>query len=148
MFKKILLPLDGSEASEKAFETGMKLAKDLGASAIITHVIDQSMFENILTPIPGGPMEMAKPIYDDMKENAEDFLKKKAELCKQMDVKCESIIKMGHTVNSILDLAKETSADIIILGSRGRGRLAGATLGSVSYGVVHKAQNISVLVVR
>jgi len=115
---------------------------------IITHIIDQGMFESMLTPVPGGPYEMAKPIYDEIKGNMEDFLKKKEELCGQRGVKCEAIVRMGHPVNTILELVKEKAVDLIVLGSHGRGRLVGTVLGSVSYGVVHKAQNISVLVVR
>ena len=91
---------------------------------------------------------MAKPIYDEIKGNMEDFLKKKEELCGQRGVKCEAIVRMGHPVNTILELVKEKAVDLIVLGSHGRGRLVGTVLGSVSYGVVHKAQNISVLVVR
>jgi len=148
MFKSILLALDGSEASEKAFETGVKLAESLGIPIVIIHIIDQSMFESMLTPVSGAPLQMAKPIYDDIKENVENFLKKKEELCRQRGVKCEAILRMGHPVNTILELVEEKAVDLIVLGSHGEGRLAGAVLGSVAYGVIHKAQNISVLVVR
>lgn len=148
MFKKMLLPIDGSEFSERAFEVGVELANKLGIPVIITHIIDQSMFESMLTPVPGGPYEMAKPVYDDMQEEAEAFLKGKEELCRQKGVKCDAIVRMGHPVNTILDLVKEMEIGLVVLGSHGRGLVTGIALGSVSYGVVHKAHNISVLVVR
>jgi nucleotide-binding universal stress UspA family protein len=148
MFKRILLPLDGSKFSETAFETGVNLAKQLGASIIITHIVDQTMFENILAPVPGGPVEMAKPIYEDIQAKSEVFLKQKLELCRERGVEGQSILKMGHPVNTIIDLANEMKVDLIVIGSHGRARLGALTLGSVAYGVIHKSQDIAVLVVR
>lgn len=148
MFSKILLPLDGSEVSEKAFEIGITLGEKLGIPVILTHIIDQSMFEYMLTPVPGAPSEMAPPIYNDAKENAEAVLKKKEESCRQRGLMCEVIVRIGQPADTILELAKEMAADLIVMGSHGRGHITGLFLGSVSYGVVQKAQNISVLVVR
>ena len=148
MFKKILLPLDGSEFSERAFETGMELAQQLGIPIVLTHIIDQTMFENILAPVSGGPVEMAKPVYDDIQEKAEDFLRQKEGVCKENGIKCETILKMGHPANTVLALAKEMGTDLVVVGSHGRGRIAGLALGSISYGIIHKAEGLSVLVVR
>jgi nucleotide-binding universal stress UspA family protein len=148
MYKKILLPIDGSEASDKAFEKGMKLAKSLGIPVVITNIVDQSFIEAIVSPVPGSPMEKAPAILESLKESSADLLSKKNSECKERGVPCEVIVKVGHPVHSILELVEETGADLIVMGSHGRGRITSVALGSVSYGVVHKAKDISVLVVR
>jgi nucleotide-binding universal stress UspA family protein len=53
----------------------------------------------------------------------------------------------GNPVDEILSFADNSRADLIVMGSRGHGALAGALLGSVSSGVVQHA-NLPVLVAK
>jgi nucleotide-binding universal stress UspA family protein len=53
----------------------------------------------------------------------------------------------GNTVDEIVAYADSVDADLVILGSRGHGAIAGTVLGSVSLGVLHEAMR-PVLVVR
>jgi nucleotide-binding universal stress UspA family protein len=96
MYKKILLPMDGSKTSDKAFEKGMGLAKSLSIPVVITNIIDQSFFETMLTPVPGSPMQKAPAILESMKNSAERFLEEKYSQCVERGVQCETVIKVGY----------------------------------------------------
>jgi nucleotide-binding universal stress UspA family protein len=56
-------------------------------------------------------------------------------------------VKPGHTVETILEVAKSEDVDLIVMGNRGRGSLKETILGSVSHGVVTHA-SVPVLIVR
>jgi nucleotide-binding universal stress UspA family protein len=62
-------------------------------------------------------------------------------------VDVETEILEGNPADSIAKLARSRAVDLVIVGSRGRGGIAGGLLGSVSEGVVHRADR-PVLVVK
>lgn len=148
MYKKILIPVDGSEISDKAFENGVELAKVIGIPVIVAHVVDLGFFAPMASPMEGSPLGEIPVMFEDIKKSSEALLEKKKLQCKELGVHCDAVIKLGHIVDSILQLAKEIEADLVVMGSHGRGRISSVALGSVAYGVIHKAQDVSVLIVR
>jgi nucleotide-binding universal stress UspA family protein len=63
------------------------------------------------------------------------------------DISVTSIVVAGHPANVILARLSEGRHDLLVMGTRGLGRVGSALLGSVSQAVLHKAQ-VPVLVVR
>jgi nucleotide-binding universal stress UspA family protein len=55
---------------------------------------------------------------------------------------------MGYPVEEIINEARKSKANLIVMGSRGRSALSATVLGSVSYGVLHHDKCLPVLIVR
>lgn len=141
MFKKILIPTDGSETAEYAAEQAIELAKGLGAKVIAVYVVDKSSFSGIPTESVWGSM---KNILED---EGQKSLKSIKEMAKGAKVELEVIIKEGSPGNVIVKASKEKNVDLIVMGTTGRTGIDKFLLGSVSEKVVRHA-HCPVMVVR
>jgi nucleotide-binding universal stress UspA family protein len=145
MFSKILVAVDGSEASLHALEVATKIAEDNKAELTILTV----------APYP-PPMitEDAMPTYlpqytDDLRESHKKMLSKLNKELKAAhpDLNTVPIVMEGHPAKMIIDAAKAREADLIVVGSRGQSGVLDWMLGSVSQQVVNSC-TAPVLVVK
>ena len=135
---RILVATDGSEAADRAVEFAARLAKENKADLKILHVINpQNMAMDQLK-------EYARwehiPLGEVLNTFAEEKLlaaKKYAERFGASVVKTEC--PYGEIAETIIETAKNDRVDMIVVGKRGRGRLSGLILGSVSQKVVSVA---------
>jgi nucleotide-binding universal stress UspA family protein len=140
MFNHILLGVDGSEHALHAAKTASDLARNM-KSQILRIVVAYD-------PVPPylGEPNMQTAISARLKE-AENILQKAQETVGEIPGEVHTEILEGSPAEAILDVAKTRQVDLIVMGSRGLGRLAGALLGSQSQKVVQHAQ-CPVLIVR
>lgn len=140
MFNHILLGVDGSEHALHAAKTASDLARNM-KSQILRIVVAYD-------PVPPylGEPNMQTAISARLKE-AEKILQKAQETVGEIPCEVHTEILEGSPAEAILDVAKTRHVDLIVMGSRGLGRLAGALLGSQSQKVVQHAQ-CPVLIVR
>ena len=133
MYKKILVPLDGSELAMKALGPAENLAR---ISEIILFQVVPFM------PIYGSP-ELVTPLIIDerQKESAERYLTKLAEDLNQKGIKAKAIVKTGHQIAiEIIDFAKENQVDLIVMCTHGRSGITRWVLGSVTLKVLTRAE--------
>ncbi len=128
---KIVFATDFSSASEPARHVAMSLARDSGAELILVHVVE---------PPPLGPDRG----YGGYIEASEHDEASKAELAaampdKSSDIEARSVTLRGKPAEEIVKLASDEAADLIVIGSHGRGGLMRMLLGSVAEEVVRKA---------
>ena len=155
MFKKILVPLDGSEHSMKALDVAVQIAKKFDGKITLLHVYSISAFPLImpepttLTP-PGIPLvtqrEVSK-ITEATRKTGEDILANGEEKVKAEGVLVEKVLLEGHVVNEIVRTAREGNYDLIVIGARGISKMRELLLGSVTDGVIHHV-SCPVLVVK
>jgi nucleotide-binding universal stress UspA family protein len=142
MYRRILIPTDGSEPSEKALRQGCQLAKRLGASVSVLYV-DEPI---ALTPLVGS---QSIPHYEQWVREAraagEKALERAAQIAREEGLEAQTQLAEGRAVQQILEAAKDH--DLIVMGSHGRGGLDRLLLGSVTSGVVRRSP-VPVLVVR
>jgi nucleotide-binding universal stress UspA family protein len=140
MFNHILLGVDGSEHALHAAKTAGDLARGVG-SEILRVVV---AFE----PVPSylGEPNMQVALSARMKE-AETMLEEAIKQIGEIPGEVHTEILEGSPAEAILDVANTRKSDLIVMGSRGFGGLAGALLGSQSQKVVRHA-SCPVLVVR
>jgi nucleotide-binding universal stress UspA family protein len=138
--KRILAAVDGSEASARVVELAAELAAKFHAELILIDVVehgsppDWALAEYArLDQIRGGIGQFAESVARDTLENA------RAQALAHGAGPVRSEIRFGDTAEEILKCREETGADAVVLGSRGRGRLAGLVLGSVSQKVASLA---------
>jgi nucleotide-binding universal stress UspA family protein len=138
-FKKILIAVDDSEFSARAADVGIELAKPLKAKIAFVHVFDPSVAPGATWSVPADTlMEMSE-------RGAKRLLTKFRERAASRSA--PDFLESGVPAQKIIDAAKKWSADLIVRGSHGRGKIGGLLLGSVSQGVLHHAP-CPVLVVR
>ncbi|MBI2184956.1 MAG: universal stress protein [Thaumarchaeota archaeon] len=135
----ILVAIDGSPNSDKVVKTAGSVAKNMGSSALLLHVIPK-------LEVPPEVVEYARvekvsdPYQMLMKSIADSILDKFGKQLADMGVKTERLTEVGHPPDVITMVAKERKASLIVvgfIGLRGVGRVR--ALGSVSRRVLENA---------
>lgn len=128
-YKKILFATDFSPASEAALQYATSLARDSGATLLITHV------EEIPMPYIGGEMYFAQPEYP----NPEIRRMLEAVVPHDRSVRYEHKLIMGTAADDIVRVADEENVDLIVIGTHGRTGLKRVLMGSVAESVMRLA---------
>jgi nucleotide-binding universal stress UspA family protein len=138
--KKILIGIDGSDASLKAAAYAIKLAHLLEAEVVALHVV--------LLPAYAS-QKIVDSLRKELSARAEEVWERVKELPDSSDVKFEArVIETNRSVvQAIVDFALKSNVELIVLGTRGFAGVAKLMLGSVAAGVVNSA-HCPVLVVR
>jgi nucleotide-binding universal stress UspA family protein len=141
MYKRILVPLDGSELAEKALDHAEKLAETFDSEIILFQVVP-------FMPIYGAPELMTPFIVDEkQKEVAERYLTNLSEELKKRGFKATATVKTGQQVAvEIIDFAKESGVDLIVMCTHGRSGITRWVLGSVAHKVLTRAETPILLV--
>jgi len=140
MFERILLAVDGSENSFRAAKVAANLARAMN-SAELRIVVS---YERI-PPFLGEP-NMQQAINARLLD-AQEILDKAAKVIGNVPAEIHTELIEGDPAESIIEVAATRESDVIVMGSRGLGRLAGLVLGSTSQKVVGHAP-CPVLIVR
>jgi len=148
MYKNILLPVDGSELSQRAVGECMVLAKSSGAKVTAFHVV--SHFH--LSPPWGAPKSVHQKIEKDHEDEAlmaaREMEDKLVQRIKAEGIDCEGVVVVGgHPYEEIINYAKARKCDLIIMASHGRKGLDAVLIGSETVKVLTHS-TIPVLVVR
>jgi nucleotide-binding universal stress UspA family protein len=137
MYKKILLPTDGSQPALKAAEQAIWIAGKSNAELLALYVIDNSLFM-------GLPTEKA---ITRVKEMLEDEGRKSFDAIIDMSLKCIFMTKEGRPARTIRKTIEEEGIDLVVMGTAGKHGMDRFLLGSVAEKVVRTA-SCPVLVVR
>ncbi len=140
---KIVVATDGSPSADRAVDLAARIAEKMPAELTILTVV-QFVADS-------GVKEFARAEHattGDILERDAAATVKRAEVRAAAlgAARVEGLMKIGDAAEIILDVTKHIPADIVVMGKRGRGRLEGLLLGSVSQKIVSLAQ-CSVLVV-
>jgi nucleotide-binding universal stress UspA family protein len=136
MSDSILCGVDGSADSQAALAVATRLANRLQAKLVLAHVAELARLPYAAAaPFGGmaGPMAITEEVGM-QKEAAERLLEEVADDAGLVDT--ERRVAVGSAAEGLADLADEVNADMIVVGSRGRGAFKAAFLGSVSSSLV------------
>ena len=142
--KKILIPIDGSGPSRKAFSAAINITKSLQAEATVIYVIDTSVH----LPPPFESMEVSTVVRlmeKEMKSMAESLLNEYVAKGKKEGIDISPKLAHGNIAKEIIKISSEY--DLIIMGSVGQGTLMSILMGSVAEKVTRYA-DCSVMIVR
>ena len=140
MFERILLAVDGSEHALHAAQKAAELARLLKPKELRIVVV----YDTIPMYLGEPNMQMA---ITSRKGEAESILEKAVQAVGEVPCEVHTGIIEGSPAESIIEVANTRKSDLIVMGSRGLGRLAGLVLGSTSQKVVAHAP-CPVLIVR
>ncbi|HBV96777.1 MAG: universal stress protein UspA [Peptococcaceae bacterium BICA1-7] len=145
MYKKVLVPLDGSIRANLAAEHAMDLAKTMKAEVMFLHVIPAlPPYVNSYSDRLGGAYQQ---IHDELEATGREIMEKAKKDFENSGVSLEVKVLWGNPAMEICREAKEGRFDLVIMGSRGLGEIKGYLMGSISNRVVRHA-SCPVLVVR
>ncbi len=147
MFKRILVPTDGSDLSFAAIQTAARLAKSLGAEIVAINVMPK--LNQFVFPDYGAYEMLSEEAFE--KETADEaraILAVAEEEAATLDVACNSVTKRdAEPFRAIIDAASEYKCDLILMASHGRRGVTGLLLGSETTKVLSHCR-IPVLVFR
>jgi len=146
MFRKILVPIDGSHTSDLGLKEAIKLARGEKATLCLLHVVD----ELVLMPDTLGAPIYVEEMFEALRKGGRKILAKAEAKVRAQGVKMKSVLaeKFGGPVAGVIVMeAKKQRADLIVLGTHGRHGINRMVMGSDAEGVV-RATPVPVLLVR
>lgn len=146
MYKRILVPLDGSEQCANALEPAENIAKMNGSEIILFHVIPHA---TIYTEKEGSFCDFCEPDQNE-KSVAEKFLSKKAEELKAKGINASWATETGENpARKIVEFVKNNLISLIVMTTHGKSGFSHLLLGSVAERVAREGSEFaSVLIER
>lgn len=143
MFKRILVPLDGSTFAESVLPQAEMLARCGGAEIELLRVtVHPSTF--VYVPDPAALAEL----YDSDRSHCEDYLREMSNrVAQRSGLRVVTAVLEGTVADAILDYAEETNADLVVMSTHGRTGMERWLLGSVAERVVRGAK-VPVMLIR
>jgi len=139
-FRRVLIALDQSAAATRALDVGRELAQALGAEVACVHVVDPTL----AAALEGGAPTIT--LLATLKQEGRHLLTTAAARLNSTPPPWQ-FLREGSPPQEIMAAAQEWGADLLVLGTRGRSRLARALWGSTAEAVVRQAP-CPVVVVR
>lgn len=139
---QFLVPLDGSAYSDHALDYVIARAKQLAGETHV-HVV------NVQTPLTGVNVKMfvsTESLQSYYREEGQKIVEPALAKLKAQGLATTAHIGVGDAGKTVVEFATQVGAQEIVMGSHGRGALAGAFMGSVAQKVVHLATMPVVLV--
>ena len=145
MFKKILVPVDGSETAWRALNNALEIGKKFESEILVVNVIQPYNNAALLAV----PLDHATINQDfcELEKVGDKVLELAKEMVGSNPLKDEYDMEVRHPSERIIALSKKVEADAIVLGSRGLSGIAEFFLGSVSSKVSQYA-TVPVLIVK
>ena len=139
-FNRIVVPVDGSTHAMKALELAVQLQDKFEGSTLWVLSVYQyvSLVESSHSMVRGRQDLM--PPDEAMKALSREIVDQYIAKAVELDASgVKGVVKRGKPSRTIVDFAKEHSADCIVMGGRGIGDVGGVLLGSVSHKVASLA---------
>lgn len=140
-YKTILVPVDGSEASLKALDRAIEMAKFYDSKLVIAHVIDVRSYSLAIA--------YREPLEEYAEDNAKKILSDAEQKAKSAGIANVDTIKKEGSPRSVIakKIAPEVNADLIIMGATGYGMVERMFVGSVSESTMRNS-TCDIMIVR
>ena len=135
----MLVAVDGSKSSKKAFDKSVFLAQKCNSKLYVVHVVLDWEY--------GGDSAATFELIDELRSKGKELLERCKKQALQSNVQVAILLEQGDYSHEIIEVAKRKDCDLIIMGSRGMSPIKELMLGSVSLKVIHHA-SCPVMVVR
>jgi len=133
-FRKLLVPVDGSDPSGAAISLALRVALDAGAAVVFCSVADLAQASSLCYPGVDASI-----VIDSELEQCRALVAAAEVQARAAGVNARGVAVEGLRTDAILDLARAEGADLIVMGSHGRSGVARAFLGSTTEGVLRRS---------
>jgi len=141
MFRRILVPLDGSKIAEKVLPFVKEEARLHGATIVLLRAI--APLRQSLISVPS----VMDNVYDQIGEISQDYLDNLSEQLQADGLNVKTITKKGTPAQCVMDTAIEKDCDLIIIGSHGETNSPRWRFGGIANKIVKEKSSIPLLVV-
>lgn len=142
VFERIAVGLDGSQCSRQALDVAIGFARSQRAELEICCVVDPILLTGTAPPSPAMDL-----VVRDMEDEARRLVREATHRALEAGVKAHGSVASGAAAFELLNYAKRTGADLIVMGTHGRSGIAHFLMGSVAETVLRES-SIPVLVVH
>ena len=147
MYKRILVPTDGSELSKKAVRSAVDFASTVGAEVVALHVVPRYRNSYFDGGAAVSPTEV-KAVEDRWAEHGQALADEVGQSAQQAGVKAKAItVRSDLVAEAILSAARKNKCDLVVMASHGRKGLKRLLLGSETQHVLTHG-DIPVLILR
>ena len=136
MYKKMLVPLDGSDLSEASLSHVIALAKGCQVSEVILIRAREPLDAGVRQRLSG---DLAKQLDEAYNDETKEYLFKISDYMAGQGIKTETVAVAGSAAESILSYSREHSIDLIVMSSHGRTGIARWAFGSVAEKVLRQS---------
>ncbi|MCB0111611.1 MAG: universal stress protein [Caldilineaceae bacterium] len=143
MYKRILVPLDGSKRAERILSYVEELALKFESKLILLQVVEPSVV--LAAPYDMGHYYDVNQI-ERLSDEAKGYLNTVRTELEMKGITAETLVDNGPVVTCILEEAIRKDVDLIAMASHGRSGLARAFYGSVAAGILHQADRPLLLI--
>lgn len=146
MFKRILVPIDGSRTSNLGLDEAIRMARKQRATLCLLHVVDES----VLTRNLDGGGAAVERLLASLRESGREILGRAASRLRKQRVRFKTVL-VENVLRDVSDVivgqARKWRADLIVIGTHGRRGLTRLVMGSDAEGVI-RTTPVPVLLVR
>ncbi len=146
MFKRILVPVDGSQTSSKALKTAVQMAKESGGCLRLVHVVEASAYLGGSGQVESYPSELIELIRQSSLKMLDDAINQAKAEGVQADAKLFDAFD-GRLADMVSDAALDWQADLVVVGTHGRRGVGRMLLGSGAEQILRQTP-VPVLVIR
>jgi|SRR6516225_1797526 nucleotide-binding universal stress UspA family protein len=148
MYKRILVPIDGSEGSNKALSATLDLAREQAASIHIIHVCDETPLYVSMDTLPYPPADL----IESLRKDGDRMLTDAVALARNRNIEADGkLLVIDHTDQRVSDAIEQEAenwrADLIVIGTHGRRGFRRLLLGSVAENLI-RVSTKPVLLIR
>ncbi|MDH3261262.1 MAG: universal stress protein [Acidimicrobiia bacterium] len=137
----IVVGIDESESSSRGLRRAIELAESLQSELHVVHAVHiPGTLLAVLNQVPADIVQLEKAQRDSVWANADPILEEASTKVTRVDL-------TGYPADALVEYAEGVGAELIVIGTRGRGELAALFLGSTSHRILHLA-HCDVLVVK
>jgi nucleotide-binding universal stress UspA family protein len=133
-YQRILVAIDDSEPAERALDAALDLTRGLHARILLVHVVNPA-----IPFLPGADELSPLDVIADLRARGEDLLLRTRMRSAGVEP-IESALLEGHVAEEIVSASVEWEADLIVIGTHGRGRIGALLLGSTAQEVIRQAR--------
>jgi nucleotide-binding universal stress UspA family protein len=136
MFKKILIPLDGSEIAERALMVAKTLVQDVDSELLLLSV---TIPHQIVAEQSGVSVLYLEQAMDKSRQELSEYLQTVQRTVADLHCTVHVVVKEGDPASAIVDTAAEEGMDLIVMSTHGRSGFTRWMMGSVTTKVLHEA---------
>lgn len=136
MFKKVLVPLDGSELSESALTHVTDIISDCHAADVVLMRIKEPLDPNVIGTLDA---KVAVELDEAYRDEAARYLDKVVETLKEKGIAAKTEVLSGNPAEEIIKYSQKNDIDLIIMSTRGRSGISRLVFGSVAEKVIRNS---------
>jgi nucleotide-binding universal stress UspA family protein len=128
--KKIMVAVDFSDYSARIVDYAGRMAEDLGAKLLFVNVINKRDVDMVKQVAAHTDQLSVKEYVEGLKQDRTELMEKILKETKCTGISNRFMIKVGVPFAELVETAKDEKVDIVVMGTKGRGNIAGMLLGS------------------